>query len=242
MAWVLLAIGVVPMPILSLGIILLQRKKLRSNKLKSKIGIIYEDIKLMTPWQRSFPFFFCLRRFVAAIIIFWLPKFGAIQIILSVYSNIASMLFIVASKPKPTRFDNRLEIFNEVMILVLSLNLFTFTDFVPDSIQRFNMGYFLLAQNYFSISLNFGASFYTFTISQMLHLRVLKLYWRIFERPQKKKIKKLPENQTELVTQVKSKTAVINSQVKKQVEIQKVEEELFNLASTLDKKTGGNKK
>ena len=132
--------------------------------MSSKIGIIYEDIKLRTAWQRSFPFIFCLRRLVAAIIIFWLPKYGAIQIILSVYSNVASMLFIIASKPKPTRYDNRLEIFNEVMILVISLNLFTFTDFVPDSIQRLNMGYFLLAQNYFSISLNVGASFYTYVI------------------------------------------------------------------------------
>ena len=62
---------------------------------------------------------------------------------------------------------------------MISLNLFTFTDFVPDSGQRYNMGYLMLCENYLMIGINIVTSLRNIFIQNKLHLRLRMLYRKI---------------------------------------------------------------
>ena len=52
------------------------------------------------------------------------------------------------------RRENRIEIFNNFIILVLSYCLFCFTDFVPDANGRYSMGYVMAALTILNIIIN----------------------------------------------------------------------------------------
>ena len=59
--------------------------------------------------------------------------------------SLANLIFIILAKPFSTKKANYTEIYNEVTILVVSILLFSFTDFVPKTSTRQVAGYSLIA-------------------------------------------------------------------------------------------------
>ena len=55
---------------------------------------------------------------------------------------------------------NRIEIFNEITLLVLSYFLFFFTDFVPSVYMRYTLGWVFISITVFNIAVNWCALFY----------------------------------------------------------------------------------
>ena len=86
------------------------------------------------------------------------------------------MIYKCQIMPLKTRSENRLEVFNEVMILVISLNLFTFTEFIPDPLWRLNMGYLMLSENYLMIFINLSYSLVVLNRSLKPWLRLKRQY------------------------------------------------------------------
>lgn len=62
------------------------------------------------------------------------------------------------------------------MTLWISINLFSFTDFVGDTQTRYDIGWAALAQNYLMLIVNMTLAIYCSIRESMLHLKIWKLY------------------------------------------------------------------
>ena len=58
------------------------------------------------------------------------------------------------------KFLNRMEIFNELTLLVISYSLFSFTEFIPDVEFRYSLGWGFIAIVAFNITINWVALMY----------------------------------------------------------------------------------
>ena len=102
----------------------------------------YNNEKQTTKW---FIGYFYLRRLLFSICCVYLINYPVFQIQLYMAFSLANLIFIIRAKPFTTRKANYTEIYNEVTILVVSILLFSFTDFVPNTSTRQAAGYSLIA-------------------------------------------------------------------------------------------------
>ena len=65
-------------------------------------------------------FFFCMRRVAVITSALWLNQYPALQLILFYIGSAFAMVFIAAASPFETTFENRLEIFNELIVLLIT--------------------------------------------------------------------------------------------------------------------------
>ena len=68
--------------------------------------------------------------------------------------TIIAIMVLGLVEPLLTRFENKLEIHNNVDLLVMTYSLFTFTDFVSDPGASYLMGYFLIFMTFKHIMVN----------------------------------------------------------------------------------------
>ena len=66
--------------------------------------------------------------------------------------TLGTLILIQAYQPYETKYANKTETFHEMAILFLIYVALCFTDFVPDSEARYNMGYVYLALNILMLS------------------------------------------------------------------------------------------
>ena len=62
------------------------------------------------------------------------------------------LVYLLQVKPLETPFAHRVEVFNEVTIVVLIYGLMMFTDFVDDPVTRYRIGWAYMAVNLANIS------------------------------------------------------------------------------------------
>jgi len=72
----------------------------------------------------------------------------------TVFVNQSVIILLGMSDVFLLKGDNRLEMFNEVMIMIQSYHLFIFSDFVPNDTTRYRMGAVLIALTIFTILVN----------------------------------------------------------------------------------------
>ena len=77
------------------------------------------------------------------------------------------VVFLQWYKPMESRFANNVETFNECTILVLTYFLFCFTDYVPESEMRSELGEYY---NYVNFS-NIGVHFFLMISSTIMQMR-----------------------------------------------------------------------
>ena len=85
-----------------------------------------------------------LRRFIYAVIIVFCQELAFLQIMVLVFMQSLLMAFTPAVHPYSSRFQNKLETFNEAMALACTYFLFIFSDWVPDPYARHLSGWFLI--------------------------------------------------------------------------------------------------
>ena len=66
--------------------------------------------------------------------------------------TLGTLILILNYQPYETKYANKTETFHELAILFLIYVALCFTDFVPESEVRYNMGYVYLALNLLMIS------------------------------------------------------------------------------------------
>ena len=69
-AWIVLGMGVIFVPLLSLSLLFRSEKYLLKESSLQRYGALYDGIRLENVYQRMFPLVFCLRRLAAAAVIF----------------------------------------------------------------------------------------------------------------------------------------------------------------------------
>jgi len=99
---------------------------------------------------------FMLRRFALALcLVFWVehPTF---QLMTFQFSSLFMMMFQGQFMPYITRAQNRMELFNESLVLMSSYHLFLFGDFVRDADTFYKIGYSLVFIIFLCVIINFG--------------------------------------------------------------------------------------
>mmetsp|Transcript_20646 Transcript_20646/g.31490 ORF Transcript_20646/g.31490 Transcript_20646/m.31490 type:complete len:104 (+) Transcript_20646:6281-6592(+) len=81
-----------------------------------------------------------IRRLAYAVLLVCLDKHTWVQIVVIFYLQQAMVIYLGKMKPKQSRLDNRMELFNEAMTLMISYHLLLFTDYVDDLELRYNFG------------------------------------------------------------------------------------------------------
>jgi len=84
---------------------------------------------------------FMIRRLLLAIAIVFMNHLLIGQIYFSVFASLLVMMFATFYRPFKKRFENNLEILNEVSVLLFSYSTFIFSDFVADPQARFQTGW-----------------------------------------------------------------------------------------------------
>lgn len=70
--------------------------------------------------------------------------------------------FILTVRPMEDNVSNQTLVFNEVVISMLCINLFMFTDYVPDPVVRYEIGWIFAYFVYFMFLVTMGVWLYDF--------------------------------------------------------------------------------
>jgi hypothetical protein len=114
----------------------------------------FDGVKTSSKAQLAFYPVFAARRVIFVLTVFWLPEHPTFQILSCLLTNLAVMIYKGQFKPLVSRFRNRLELFNELSIVLVHIHIMFFTDWVPDSEQRSNFGYSMICVMAFNLGVN----------------------------------------------------------------------------------------
>ena len=127
---------------------------LASMSLDKRFGSLFEGIKIKSPYGYYFNIFFLLRRSIFSLILVGVPEFSSIQIILCMYLQIITIIYIPQNKPFEVPLNNRREIFLEFMNFIILYHYIAFTDFGPPIETQYYIGYSMVANTVITIALN----------------------------------------------------------------------------------------
>ena len=97
------------------------------------MGALYEGLRYRRKWALLYQAVFIARRFVFACIIVILKEYPSLQIMVFFYQCLLVYIYNIHSKPFEEPELNRIELFNEICILVTAYHLLAFTDWIPSS-------------------------------------------------------------------------------------------------------------
>ena len=150
-----------------------------------KYGAIYDMVDLRHKNMSALLWcvFFIGRRVAFSVGCIFFKDFPVFQIYLFIFSTLAVLMMVGLARPLPTPFDNKLEMYNNFSILVLSYCLLCFTPFVIDPDTRYDMGYIMILLTIQNILV--GLVFIGIQPIKMIHLRMKRC---IIHRAYKKKM------------------------------------------------------
>ena len=98
---------------------------------------------------------FSLRRLIFCALAFYCTHLSVFQVQVLMYINILTLLYVGGVKPFETRFKNRIEMFNELCICILTIQMCLFTDFVGSKAAQFDAGWQMVGMMAFNMFCNF---------------------------------------------------------------------------------------
>lgn len=119
------------------------RKKanqLDSEEMKISYLTLYNNLRTKKPSTHLHTSFFCARRIIIGaftVFVGWSPL---ANIIVNIYVSIAMLGYLVSFKPLITPTLNKIEIMNDIFMVLCSYALILFTDFVPDVEVKYTLG------------------------------------------------------------------------------------------------------
>ena len=113
--------------------------ELSAPEFYQKWSSFYAESRLSSHWSLLFNCFSLLRRlqFILLVIFVSVPS---LQIVGVIASNYVILCYQAIIKPLKSIKANRLELFNEYLIFSMTVILTTFTEFVDNNQQRYDMG------------------------------------------------------------------------------------------------------
>eukprot|EP00347_Sterkiella_histriomuscorum_P012080 403369967 len=132
-------------------------KDLKTEKLKSKIGALYMEVRVEQEDAKLCIFFsviYVLRRLLFNISAVAIKKYPFCQIQVLIMQSIMIMVYLVAVRPFETKLMNNLEIMNELGILFVSYHLTIFTDFQQDDDIQYMAGWSLIGVTLLNMTIN----------------------------------------------------------------------------------------
>ena len=131
---------------------------------KSKAYIFYYSI-------------FIFRRLVFVMTVFFLSNVLYLQIVIFIHGNILYLIYLIYGKPITEGLY--VEVFNEVITLLLSIFLVVFTDFVDDPYLKYEAGFAFIALFILDVAVNFALIIKVGVSSIIYSVRKLRYKWRL---------------------------------------------------------------
>ena len=121
------------------------------------------------------------------------------------------MIYIYGYQARFKRLLNRIDLFNEFFILVISLHMIVFTDFVLDPEIQFTVGFSMIGLTIFNFATNLLLLFYSGFL-EMKHDFIVKRHKKNYEKMLAERIKekftKKTENALQNIIMVKAKDPI----------------------------------
>ena len=103
---------------------------LEEKSFKNMWGPCYEGVSVRNNWSRAYYMVYIFRRFVFITIGLFITN-PVFQIMGLIVLNYSMTIYYGASRPQNSRFNNRLELFNEFFVNICCMHLLFFTEAVP---------------------------------------------------------------------------------------------------------------
>lgn len=97
---------------------------------------------------------FLVRRLTFALIVVMIKESLAVQVCLVQYCSLGLLVYLILITPMETNIHNKIQIFNESLLLILAGMLFLFTEYVESPITRYDIGWWLIYGILFNIIVN----------------------------------------------------------------------------------------
>ena len=118
-----------------------------------KFGQLYEDIKYENKWARSYFLVFMIRRILYVTFAFYVLT-PILQILCLFFSNQAALIYHGSIMPAQSRFENRLNLFNEFFITSTCLTVVFYTAWIGDAMLEYNLGWVTIMLTLFTTLIN----------------------------------------------------------------------------------------
>ena len=168
---------------------------LEDKKFKRKWKKAYKDLRQNEKMDMFYRIWFILRRILFIAATFLLKEFSYFQLILFMFSNLFSIIYIGQYKPLKGRFENRINLLNEYMICTITFFSVIFSGMAKSEEQKYLFGWVVI----FDLTL-----FFTLNMSIVFFILIKKLY--ILTLYLKKKLKLLKRAIMKKVNTYSSKT------------------------------------
>ena len=139
------------------SLVFMQRNKnnLYQKDFNEKYGTLYAKVEMYNhPEALKYPFYFCLRRLLNAIIIALCNFSIVLQVLFLVQVALLMTCWAVKTRPMTDSESNFALITNEIVVLICSYLVLLFTEFVPTPEDRLQFGYVYLVLFLFESFLN----------------------------------------------------------------------------------------
>lgn len=123
-----------------------------AEEFEEKWGAPMEGLHLDKKWSVVHPFIFISRRILFAVIVYWLFKYVIVQLALQLIITTLSYAYLTHFEPYVDRRTQKLEEFNEIMLVIIIDVMFCFTDVIPNEKDKMMFGYFFIVL----ITINIG--------------------------------------------------------------------------------------
>jgi len=130
---------------LSLVFLLFQRRRdLHRYRIFNILGELYSGFKTDTKFNLLYYLLFGVRRVFYVYLVFNWEDSSWAQIMVLEYMNLFTIIYFGLLKPMSTFHKNRIELFNEFCIQIITLHMICYSDFVPGRFERDVMGWSMI--------------------------------------------------------------------------------------------------
>mmetsp|Transcript_19666 Transcript_19666/g.30381 ORF Transcript_19666/g.30381 Transcript_19666/m.30381 type:complete len:228 (+) Transcript_19666:5547-6230(+) len=119
-----------------------------------KWDVFYHGIKMVNNFDMHYYLVYVLRRMVFILNAYYMQDWIAFQVMFNIFMNIAYLMFIFHAQPFAQPNLNRLELFNEGVILMISYLVLGFTDWVINPNTKYHLGTMMVYLILFDIGIN----------------------------------------------------------------------------------------
>ncbi len=152
------------------------KHKLEEEDFKGRFESLYLNVNTKVEKSILMITLFVFRRLLYAAGIVFLAGSTVAQVFMQFFCCLMMTIFFIVVKPLNEPFLNRMEIFNELCLLICSYYLFMFTDFIPDVQTRFLAGWGFIGIAVFNIGVNWACLFYK--VYLVLRVIIKKKYYQ----------------------------------------------------------------
>ena len=148
-----------------------------SRKFKRKWSAFYEGIKTTNRGTLAYYYIFYARRVFFCFVAFYLLPLTIVKVQIIMMINLFIVIYQASYNPFITKKKNRIELFNEVFITIITFHICLFTEFMPNQESKITMGWSMICLTVVNTIFNFLIILAAGLTS--MKLIIIKWYYRL---------------------------------------------------------------